>query len=1480
MANDKSVVLNLLIRAVDQTSGIFKNVKVSIDDISSSSKTAGSSATDMGTKLSSGLTQAQSSAQNLKTRLDGIASTLTSVGVALGGAGASIIAPLTLAAKTAADFENEMNKVKAVADFAPDTGTAQKQFETLVDTARQFGANTQYTAAQVAQGMGELARAGYDVGQIVASVGPALNLAFSEGRGMKETAEDLVGILSSFGLAVDQATRVTDVLAKTSNATTTSMSELAEALKFVAPIAAQLGMTVEETAAYLGIFANNNIKASMAGTGLRRIIGILSDPTNEARTALASLGVEIVKNTDGAVNLTATMEQLARSGMNTGQAFQIFGDQGATVALIASKNIDAIKNLTQENENSGGSLQKVVDIMNQGVLPAWKNLKSAAEDVAIQFAGPFLSSTKGLIDTLSGLLRSLVEFGKAHPTIANGTTMVLGAFGLLLAAAGALSLAVRGLIFVFGPLVGAFSSVLGVGQRLVSVTLSKTAALRTETAAINEQTIAVNALSAANQRRINAERAANLGPGAVVPSTGRVGRGSPIAPSYTMPGSGLGMGALTGVLGAAGGLGMMAQAENTTGKIAGGLTTISGLIGFIPHPLAQIVSLGGMIVGSIVSLISSLTGAKDKFEDLKESARDFSSIMADFTKRGESVDDFAESYRAAVGKDLPDELRKTFGLVKQLNDSTNADSVDKQRRLVETTAQTYAEMGKSVEDFAKLVMGATGKPLDELTKGLYERLKKAVDVKVVPETSSGLKIDPYETLAQKRKDAVADLEKYNAQLQELENQLAEEKITPVDIESGSDKFDAIKDLEELIRTTKGQINATQENIKLITDEANARNKLKDAVGNETQAKGEAKKRTEELIQLEKNRSEVEIKLIQDTAKAREDQDKIAFERKKVLIQSSTQSELLAKQQIDQLILGQSQQRIAAAQDEYNRTKEARDQSFNTQKNYYQQLISQGTDLADNTKKLHDLEKQYTEAQISDAQKLSQVVNQEITNQIKAKEDQIKKINDLEKQLRDEQSATHDALMQITMSTANEYTKLQLKAGEVADKLKEAISLAPTLPEKALELFKQVRSQSASLIQDIEGINAKIRSNQQAVQDSINKIRNYGLEGKAKYDASVADVKTTLSRAIDAESAGRMDQAENLYKQAISMAESLPGQAVKTGNAEQDQKNVEESKKAAIDLVAFANTGLSEVNQRQKDQALAINEAAKKNIQQADERIRSIIAVQIAAAERQIKALDANTNALLRQKSIAESGKDEQPQATVRKETEQSASSSDQQQIQSPDLSASKKTGAVPESFTYGGVTVPMPTTSSPELQGLLSRTDQLLAKSQAESDLMANRMTALKALESEAGKIDERERRGYGTRESTALADSQLNKVLNMVLGRQVTGSDVGAAETNFQDMLRNLFTSFQTRFSEYSRGVGEKGTTLLDSVKAPPAQEAQFKTTTDEAASSFSEKISQTADVFLSKLEEKTQEIFNKVINVDVQVSDDRVSSASITRI
>src|SRR5690606_12261224 len=104
-------------------------------------------------KLAAGLRQASA-------KLKAFGASVTSRGKQMPGIGAAIATPLAFAVKVFADFDDQMRSVRGV------TGATGEAFVMLTEKAKELGRTTSFTASQVAEGMLELGRAGFNPAEI------------------------------------------------------------------------------------------------------------------------------------------------------------------------------------------------------------------------------------------------------------------------------------------------------------------------------------------------------------------------------------------------------------------------------------------------------------------------------------------------------------------------------------------------------------------------------------------------------------------------------------------------------------------------------------------------------------------------------------------------------------------------------------------------------------------------------------------------------------------------------------------------------------------------------------------------------------------------------------------------------------------------------------------------------------------------------------------------------------------------------------------------------------------------------------------------------------------------------------------------------------------------------------------------------------------------------------------------------------------
>lgn len=232
------------------------------------------------------------------------------------------------------DLEYRMAMVKAVAR------ATDEEFVMLKGNARELGASTEYTATEVAGLQLAYARMGFVPEQIQKITGATLDLATATGEDLARSA-DVVGVtLRGFNLQADQAQRVVDVMTKSFNASSLQLGYFYDAIKYVAPIASEANVSMEETAAMLGVLADRGIRGSQAGTALRRIF-----------TEIAKTGGDVSER----------LAQLSKNGLTLGGAMDEVGRYAMTALTVLVNSKDGVDGLTQSLNNAGGAAKTAAD---------------------------------------------------------------------------------------------------------------------------------------------------------------------------------------------------------------------------------------------------------------------------------------------------------------------------------------------------------------------------------------------------------------------------------------------------------------------------------------------------------------------------------------------------------------------------------------------------------------------------------------------------------------------------------------------------------------------------------------------------------------------------------------------------------------------------------------------------------------------------------------------------------------------------------------------------------------------------------------------------------------------------------------------------------------------------------------------------------------------------------------------------------------
>ena len=351
------------------------------------------------------------------------------------------------------NFEEAMSGVAGIARIDKTSAA----FAALEAQAERLGATTSFSATEAAGGMEFLAMAGFNANQILASMPEMLNLAKAGRTELAATADIASNILSGFKLPAEEMGRVADVLTSAFTRSNTDLAKLGETMKYVAPIAAEVGTSIEDAAAMAGLLGNVGIQGSQAGTALRAIHNRLAGGTKASSKALDELGID-AKNAEGnlrpmvdilaeVANTTATMGSADRMGFFKAIAGE---EAGAAMAqLVSESGAGKIVEFAEILRASSGEAARVAAAMGDNLAGDVKAWGSALEGLSIALTKLNIRPLRDFVQWGTSAVRTITEWTTANPELAGWIGRIAGGAAILATTFGGLALASAA---IMGPL--------------------------------------------------------------------------------------------------------------------------------------------------------------------------------------------------------------------------------------------------------------------------------------------------------------------------------------------------------------------------------------------------------------------------------------------------------------------------------------------------------------------------------------------------------------------------------------------------------------------------------------------------------------------------------------------------------------------------------------------------------------------------------------------------------------------------------------------------------------------------------------------------------------------------------------------------------------------------------------------------------------------------------------------------------------------
>lgn len=481
-------------------------------------------------------TQINSFASNVSSTISSIGGSFVRAGAAADVLGAPIRQIGLDGLETASNFQS------AMAEISARTGIVGSDLENISNFALQMGADTAFSAQQAADAFLQLLSSGQSAEEAMSTLPLVLDAAAASGENLGTTADTLTDIMAAFGLPIEAMTPqlqaaaeqfgvtdqmladwgdnivettpqleamaasidltteemadlifgtedaqdVVNALAQAAGASSADMASLGQAFSNVGGVAKGFGLSVNDTAAILAIFAENGIKGAESGTQLRSMLLNMTRDTEDTQEAWTTLGTSLydaegnlrdfetvigeldtaldalpveeqnklmkqLGGSYGILGITALRGSISISDMTTRMSEQ------ATAAEVAQARMDTFKGRMDSLMGSVETLMitALTPLMEEVLTPLAEVLTDVINGIVDwSTENPELSNTLVAIGGALALIGPvLIGVGTAMTLAAPAVGILAAAFGLLLSPIALVAAGIAGLIYVASQLI-------------------------------------------------------------------------------------------------------------------------------------------------------------------------------------------------------------------------------------------------------------------------------------------------------------------------------------------------------------------------------------------------------------------------------------------------------------------------------------------------------------------------------------------------------------------------------------------------------------------------------------------------------------------------------------------------------------------------------------------------------------------------------------------------------------------------------------------------------------------------------------------------------------------------------------------------------------------------------------------------------------------------------------------------------------------
>lgn len=329
---------------------------------------------------------------------------------------------------SAAQFESSIAKVSTIAD------TSQVSLSTIESDIMALSRATGQGAGDLTEASYQAISASVDTAYAVKFVDEANKLAVGGFTGQATAADVLTTAINAYGLAVSEATQVSDMLITTQNLGKTTVDELAQNMGRVIPLAAAYNVEMDNLSAGYAILTKNGIATAESTTYLKSMLNELGDTGSAVAGVLQEqTGQSFAQLTESGYSLGDVLTVIGDSVKGDTTAFNnLWGSQEAGIGALALFNAGAAEfnSTLGKMRDSAGATEKAYMTMTNTTEHAQKRMQNAFGNLGITIGSQLNPTISDLYNGVADVVDGFSEFTAEHPEVTAAITGLSVALGI------------------------------------------------------------------------------------------------------------------------------------------------------------------------------------------------------------------------------------------------------------------------------------------------------------------------------------------------------------------------------------------------------------------------------------------------------------------------------------------------------------------------------------------------------------------------------------------------------------------------------------------------------------------------------------------------------------------------------------------------------------------------------------------------------------------------------------------------------------------------------------------------------------------------------------------------------------------------------------------------------------------------------------------------------------------------------------------